>query len=72
MDSTERLEDHQPGILHKLIQTGDQEEIVVQNFGAFRELLPSRLEVKRDVQVLEKLRDRILVCVGFLRKNRME
>lgn len=64
--SAKSLKDHQTGVLYKFVEASDQKEIVEHDQLAFVQLLPSAFEIEIDVEVFQKLRDRIPVRVRFL------
>ena len=66
MNAAEGFKNHQSSILYKLLQAGNQEEIIEQHCLAFMQLLASSIKVKVDVQMLNELCDRVSVGVRFL------
>ena len=66
MYSAESLKNHQPGILNKLIQNCNKEEVIEQNHLALVKLLASTVKVKVDIQMLNKFSNGVPVSVGLL------
>ena len=66
MNATEGFEDHHPGVLYKVIQTGHQEEIVHQHRLAVPQLLLGPVKIKVDREVLNEGGDGVLVGVRLL------
>lgn len=66
MDATESLKDHESGVLDKLLQAPNYEEIINDDCLALVQLQSSAFEVKVDVQALQKLSYWILVSVRLL------
>lgn len=66
MDAAECLEDHESCVLDEVVETRDQEEVIVQHGLTLVQLQSSRLKVKVDVQVLQELSNRVLVRVRLL------
>jgi hypothetical protein len=69
MNTTESLKDHETSILHKLIKTSYEEEVVEENILAFMEFLSCSIKVKVDIQVLQELSDGVTVSVRLLKYN---
>ena len=63
---TESLEYEKSGVFYKVVQTGDQKEVIVQNGGALSKLLLSAIEVKVNVKTFHEFSDWIPICVGLL------
>jgi len=63
MDTTEGLENHEPSILNKIIQDGNQKEVVEQNVLALAQFLLGGIKIKIDVQVFNELCNRIPIGV---------
>merc|ERR1719210_2520354 len=66
VDPAERLKDHHPGVLNKVVKTSNQEKVIDQNRLAISQLLLSSIKVKVDVQILDEAGDGVLVGVGLL------
>jgi hypothetical protein len=69
MNATECLENHQPSVLHEVIQASREEKIRVQQLLTVAKLLLGAVEVEVDAEVLEKLSDRVTVRVRFLKNS---
>lgn len=66
MNPAEGLEDHETRVLHKLIQTSDDEEVVDDDRLAFVQLQAGALKVKVHVEMFQELCDGVLVRVRLL------
>ncbi len=66
MNATESLKNHEPRVLHEIIEASGQKEVRVQQLLAVSQLLLGLVEVEVHAQVLQELSDRILVRVRFL------
>lgn len=66
VNTTEGLENHQSSIFDKVIQYGNQEEVVQQHVFTLAQLLLGSVKIKVHIQVLNELRNRITVSIGFL------
>jgi len=63
MDSAKRLEDKEPGVFDKVVETSDEEKVVDDDDFALAQLGLSGVKVEGDVQTLDEFRDGVLVCV---------
>ena len=68
MYAAESLENHEPGVLHEIVEASCQEEVRVQQLLAISQLLLSLIKIEVDGKVLQELGDRIFVRVRLLRK----
>lgn len=66
MNTAESFKNHQAGVLHKLFQTRNQEEIIEQHSLALMELLTGSIKIKIHIQVLNELCDWVSVGVRLL------
>jgi hypothetical protein len=63
MNATKCFKNHQSGILDKVIQNSNQKEVVQQNILALTQLLLGGVKIKIDIQVLNKLCNRITIGI---------
>lgn len=63
------LRDEAAGVLDEFLLHGDQEEVVLENLLALGELLLGEVEIKVDVESLNKLGDGVTVLVGLMLNN---
>ena len=66
MNAAERFKDHETGVFDKVVQNGDQEEVVEQHVAALSQLLLGSVKVEVDVQTLDELGDGVSVRVRLL------
>lgn len=66
VDATECLEDHEPSVLHELVEESDEEEIVEHHRLTLLQLLTRSVKIKIDVEMLQELRDRVAIGVRLL------
>lgn len=69
MNAAESFENHQACIFDEFVQAGNEEEVIVKNFLALVQLLPSTIKVKVDIKMLQELGNGIFVGVGFLQNK---
>ena len=53
-EPAESLENEEPGVFDEIIETGDQEEVVVDDRFAFAQFGLRSVKVERDVQTLDE------------------
>lgn len=66
VNAAEGFENHQACILDKFVQASNEEEVIIENFLALVQLLPSTIKVKVDIKMLQELGNGIFVGVGLL------
>ena len=69
MDTTESLENHQASIFDKIVQNGDQEEVVQEDIAALSKFLLSGVEIEVDVKMFNEFGNGIAIRIRFLLNN---
>ena len=69
VNSTESFENHEAGVLDKVVQHSNEEEIIEEDVLALAQLLLCRVEIKVNVKVFDELCNGISICVRFLKRK---